>query len=533
MKTNEQLDNQLNQLGKQLRAQPSVVEQGLSEIRDVDIVKAEASFYGIRLLFKPGISVAACLLVSLCVWFLMTTSSPVTLADVKGTINTKPWIHLQYDDGAKEWANLKERRSFYTCSETDDRDFYAGMRDHTEGVWRYYHSNWGQQIHEKPFVPRTYPQTAWEYAVGDWDNRGPVTSQRKTIETFTDALNGQDLVRFDTYDVGPAGLRSLVHQVWVDPETHLPIRIHKNNGPNQSSRQQTADFSFPDTGPNSIYELGAPRGLPVVANWGVIDPEAQVILDRAKQAWHELPRQMRIITKSQFGMSISYRMGDQFRNESYMSFNSDHTDLVARNYPREQTDWRAWAAEHLTAEGINVFDQEYDYKFYTLDASLSIQRHDKDWIHVCVPIRDQWPYINNVGPMTVLPTEPNLPDGCVLLRYERTDLRRDWVVDTQRDFICLEQHEYDLDEATGLWRKSGDFYVERTDLIQLSSGQWYAGTVSRPERMNGSTRYEVTLLTEKEMEQQLSKDTFVRFFDGEQLIKQAKESQATISFWGR
>ncbi len=172
MNNEKQLETRLKDLGTLLRSQPSPVERGLQRINDAQPVKSRRSLYGIPLLTKPGLGVAACLLISLCLWFFMTLPSTVTLAEVQEAVKARTWIHIAYDDGDQEWANLRERRSYFTSKPLDDGNFYAGTRDHVNGVWRYYHRNWGEQIHEKPFTPLAYPQSPWEYAVGDWDNRG-------------------------------------------------------------------------------------------------------------------------------------------------------------------------------------------------------------------------------------------------------------------------------------------------------------------------------------------------------------------------
>ena len=220
MKENdEQIEKRLEGLGDLLRAQPSITKKGMQTLRQIQNAgPIRRTVFGLPLV-RSGLSAAACFLVAVCVWFVILGTADFTLADVQQSITAKTWVLIRYQDGAREWANLQERISFYTRKDSDGGNFYVGMRDHVKGIWRYYHSNHGEQIHEAPFTPRPYPQMPWEYAVGDWDNRGIDKFARKTVEKFSDNIDGRQVVRFDTYNIGPLGLRSLAQQVWADPET--------------------------------------------------------------------------------------------------------------------------------------------------------------------------------------------------------------------------------------------------------------------------------------------------------------------------
>jgi hypothetical protein len=146
-----------------------------------------------------------------------------------------------------------------------------------------------------------------------------------------------------------------------------------------------------------------------------------------------------------------------------------------------------------------------------------------------VQIRDQWPYISNVGPMEVLEDEPGTPARCILLRWEGLGLRRDWYVDPKRDYICVKRIEFRKDQQTNQLIKSSE--VERTDLTRLSSGQWYARTI----KSQGKTTvgYDVRLLTDVELENLTSKDNSAGFFDGEKLLKSAMDDGVNVTFWAR
>lgn len=529
-KYDQKIEQRLVDLGNLIRSKPSVVTNGMRKIERMGQVKPLRSNAFISTLAKSGFGLAACLLIGALIWFSIVWPTSITLADVHKSIESKTWVLIRYDDGAQEWANLRERQCFVTYKTESPYNFYVGMRDHVNGIWRAYHSNWGQQIHEEAFAVRPYPQTPWEYAVGGWDDRGGGRFSNKTVEKSTDTIDGRKVIRFDTYNIGPLGLRSLAQQVWADLETRLPIRIRKYSGP---GKFKTGDFSFPQTGPSSIYDLNAPQGLQVVRNWGVIEPSARTIVDAAKQARQQFPDKMRILRKSKCRLDIYYRCDNKLRCESYGKIDERNNVLLPIELPETYEHIREWASDHLTLVNLLIYDGEYEYDLvrapWEPEVKLRVEYQNNEWIYVFVRISEQWPYINNVGPMTVLEDEPGTPPGCVLLRYEGLGLRRDWYVDPKRDYICVKQIEFRKDQDTGQLTRSSE--VGRADLTRLSSGQWYARTI----KSQGKTiaEYDVRLLTNVELENLTGKDNAVGFFSGEKLLKNAMDNGINVTFWAR
>jgi len=540
-KHGDPLDQRLESLGDLLRSQPSVMQRAMQAVEEMPTVTRRRSILFMPTVARSGIGLAACLLVGAFLWFCLAGPANITLADVQKSIDSKPWVLIRYDDGSQEWANLRERRSFSTHADPDGRNFYAGMRDHVQGIWRFYHSNWGRQIHEQTFAPRPYPQTPWEYAVGDWDDYGKIQFSSTSVEKFSDTIKGRQVVRFDTYDVGPLGLRVLAQQVWADPETRLPVRIRKYSGPDRGDESTTGDFSFPETGPSSIHDLGAPQGLPVVVNWGVIEPAAKVVVEAAKQALRQLPQSMRIIQKSKYGLSISYRLGNKFRSESYGKTNAEHNDPLVLEFPADNEQICQWASGHLTLFKVCIYDGQYEYTYDTGEglwdsstppgAMLGVRWRGGDGIEALLPIREQWPFTDNVGPMKVLENEPGTAQGYVWLRYEGLNLRRDWCLDPARDYICVKQLEFS--KRDDQWVEDEHRQTERADLTRLPSGQWYARSVRWPGIVAAPREFDVKVLTEAEMEQVAGADGFADFFSGENLLKRASARGAAVTFWAR
>jgi hypothetical protein len=538
----ERIAERLEKLGDLLRSRPSIVAGAMRTMaRGPRLKPARHVAFGPSLA-RSGLGLAACLAVGVCLWLALAGPVNITLADVQRSIDTKPWVLVRYDDGSQEWANLVQRLSFYTHADADGRNFYAGMRDHQHGLSRYYHSNWGPQIHEKTFTSRPYPQTPWEYATGGWDDWGLGPLARTTVEKFSDTIDGRAVLRFDTYDLGPAGLRALAQQVWADPETRLALRIRKYRGPDRGNKAVTGDFSFPESGPASIQDLGAPERLPVVTNWGVMDLAAKAIVDAAREALKQFPRNVCVIRKSAYELSISYRLGDRFRQETYGTASPDHRSLLALELPDGLENVRAWAVSHLTLFRLCLYDGQFEYSYDTGEgkwrsstdpgATVSVRRHADDWIDApLMPTGDQWPFLSNVGPMQVVKDVPDTLAGCVLLRYEAPDLRRDWYLDPARDYICLKQAGFYLEAGQMGERKSEQ--AARMDLTQLPSGQWYARTVVRPGIMSGTAQLDVRLLSEAEIRELGRENEPTGFFRGAKLLQEAKDRGANVTFWAR
>ena len=464
----------------------------------------------------------------------------ITLADVQKSIESKTWILIQFEDGKQEWHNLNEKKSFYAGVDKNGSNFYRMMHDNVNGIKRSYHSNWGYQIHEQPVTPGPFPQTPWEYVTSGWDNEGAGKSISQTIEKSTDTIDARQVIRFDTYNIGPLGIRVLAQQVWADPETRLPIRIRENMGwrrPQEVNTFRTGDFSFPEDGPSNIHDLGAPQDLKVVRNWGVIDPEAKFIIDAAKQAQRQFPSGMRIITKTKYRVSIYYRLNNKFRNETYVRMNNEHNDYLPLDYPESNEQIHQWAKTNLTLSTMSISDGKYEYSYNSganpqdsPELTLHVEQHgNDDWVNIFLPIRDQWPYTNSVGPMRVLEDDPEMPPGCVLLQHEGLRRKCNWYVDPERDYICVKQIMFRKDKETGKWVKDQDV-KERSELTYLTTGQWYA----RVDNLWGDVReLDVRPLMDSEVELLGGQDDAEGFFDGEKLLKEAMDAGAKITFWAR
>ncbi len=530
MKNNKEIENRLDKLGELLRSEPSVIKNGMQKIEHIEQPKKSKSVSFLPALYKSGIGLAACLLIGAFLWLTTFWPASITLADVQNSIGSKEWILISYDDARKEWVNLKDRRCFVFYGDYPSY-FYTGMRDHVKGIWRFYHTNWGQQINEETFDVRPYPQTPWEYAIGGWDDTGRTGFPHTIIEKVNDIIDDRNVVRFDKYSVGPLDLRVLTEQVWADPETRLPVRIRKYSEPDEFD---TGDFSFPETGPSSIFDIGAPKNLKVISNWGITDPGALAIIDAGKKASHNLPKNMRIIEKRDILIKIYYQIGNKLRTEYYGKVD-DNNRLLPIDYPETNDNIRQWAINNLTRFVLNICDGEYNYFTGIKDAPFvpdtypSVEYQDSMEIGILGPFDNQWPYIGNVGPIWVVKDEPNTPPGCVLMRYEGTGVRRDWYIDTEHDDICVKKIEFHEYEDSGEFINPSE--TEWTNLTQLPSGQWYARTAERKGKV--LEEYDVKLLSDSEIEQLTGKNDSKGFFDGVKVMKSEMDKGKKVKFWAK
>ncbi len=124
--------------------------------------------------------------------------------------------------------------------------------------------------------------------------------------------------------------------------------------------------------------------------------------------------------------------------------------------------------------------------------------------------------------MRVLEDAPRLPTGCVLLRFEGHDLRRDWYVDPARDYICVKQREFAPDDIHTR-------QIDRMDLTRLPSGQWYAKTVHTPN----TVKLDVHPLSHAEIQELTRENESSGFFSGERLLQEAMDRGASVTFWAR
>ena len=271
----------------------AVLKELLQQFDKVETQKPAASLPNIRrqIMKSPITKIAAAAVIIFVAITIITQfggsidGAGVAFADVRAAFMAQPWVHLQYDNGTESWYNLKTgghcHKQLYSYG---DSFVYINR---TDNLRQRYTPEHGQHIREnRPaiykdnIIPPYEPKTAWDTIVGHWEKIAEQGgSGYHEVEIKVDTLDDKIAVRFDLYYNDAAGRRLLIKQIWADPQTRLPVKVWESLSLAQREEQNreyiTGVFSFPETGPLSIYDLGVPKDLPVVRNYDKI-PETSV-----------------------------------------------------------------------------------------------------------------------------------------------------------------------------------------------------------------------------------------------------------------
>jgi hypothetical protein len=267
----------------------------------------------------------------------------------------------------------------------------------------------------------------------------------------------------------------------------------------QNREYITGQYEFPGTGPSCLEDLGVPPNLPVVEADQPTPQDVQQIIEAGTAAKERFPTRYRVIRydpKSQFGSNIIlfWRDGDRFRLDNYMNLSSSKNDDKQREYAKYHLDLPATAEQILawTASQEDVHDIYIDAngKSYSrrnphpaisntpkqpearVTDSIVIHSPQREVMLVNSPNwphNQPWPYVGTRGGWQILPQSEDLPPGCVGLRYEAGDIRRDCIIDPAHDYICVNYIGWK--QKDGQWIK--DRQDQLLDLQQLPTGQWY------------------------------------------------------------
>ncbi|UCE50408.1 MAG: hypothetical protein JSW47_09625, partial [Phycisphaerales bacterium] len=227
----------------------------------------------------------------------------IVFAEVRQAFLAESWVHLQYDNDTESWYNLK------TGDHCHKQLYPWGVSfvyiDRTDGLIQRYTPARSQHIREdRPtrykdnIIPPYEPETAWERIV---EQIAEQPGKYHQVQTQTDTLDGKTVIRFDIYYIDAIKKRLLTKQLWADTQTKLPIKIRKKLT-SQERKDQNREyiegvFSFPETGPSSIYDLGVPRDLPVAKSYDqAADPVIKEIFETAKQYYENFPKRCRAVT---------------------------------------------------------------------------------------------------------------------------------------------------------------------------------------------------------------------------------------------
>lgn len=488
---------------------------------------------------------AAAALIAVLVW-----PSSVTMAEVQAAVEREPWCHLTFDNGREVWTSLRDNT--YAIKWEDGRAVYS---DYNRGLrWRFMTdpSNPAYPMHlvEEKIEPRSLQPTIWRATAGHLEDAwltGQPEDQTPQVELAFENVGGRRLVRFDRYHTDALGQRLLVEQLWADPQTRLPVKVRERlqlaYREQQDREYIEGTYTFPDDGPQSIYDLGVPREYQAVrAVEGEQPADVMRLLEDARAATDRFPEHYRAIvwsSRSSSWVDIMYFSGRPtirtFRSGQSISDYAGTMVRIERRFPDEghplpvpatAEGILSWAATEMPVElhlsdGERAFSQRGPFppSFVNVPATTVYvlpAQHELNFNRTFWPTEFQWPLAAPFAgaSLTVLAGSPHAPPGTVGLRMTTpANQRSDYYLDPAHDCLCLRWMTWQ--ESGGAWRFERD--VRLHDLVQLSGGQWVA---TRMESHEATYSIDIAVLSPEDFPPGL--------FDVEKALEDARKRGAVI-----
>ena len=418
------------------------------------------------------------------IFILFHGKSSITLADVRAAVAEQSWVHLKYDNGRERWISLRDGRRFY-----QHENRYVDYFDYDRGVRRIYRGVDFRKIYESHIEPEEKPTDAWDAALGWYERSVGKPKNAYEVEKHTETVNGQRLIRFDTYYTDVQGRRLLSGQTWANPDTRLPVwerhRLQRHEREEQNREWITGTYNFPETGPTSLYDLGVPRDAEIVRRKKIpLTPEVQAIVEAARLAREQFPTNYRTIiwpAGKSGSVNVVYRDGEKIRRKQY-NIMSAHDPQYKHAYlplPASAEQVLQWVQ---TQEPVNqwlIADRIWYFRwrpFFEGPSPATVEiRRDLFLVRPenC-PTTYQWPYTFKSN-LQILADAPNLPIDCIALRRSFAEIREDYYLDPSHDYICFKKVEWRKED--GEWKRYDG--ITLSEYARLPSGQWYATRRSR------------------------------------------------------
>ena len=465
----------------------------------------------------------------------------VAFADVRNAFLAKSWVHLLYDNDTESWYNLETGDHGHTQLKSFGESFvYINRLENLR--WRYTPADARHIEKDRPavynndIIPNHERQTAWDTIVGHWekiaDNGG---SEYYDVEIHDDTLDGNTTLRFDIYRIDALDRKLLTKQLWVDPETRLPVKIQEKLTSRQQKDQNreyiTGIFSYPDTGPVSIYDLGVPKDLPIAKSYNkVSSPSVKEIFDTAKQYCQTFPKRCRaVIWQNDYAsgmVDVVYRDGEKIRFNHYSTVGQIPTEHPL-NLPTNVDGVLEWA-ETQPPLSIYLDDEKKSYHRSHHPAFEDLRtpktRVTRSWRRGLPQeahfIEEHWVY-SELPPerFGIIEDAPENLKNYIGIRKESGTIRRDYYIDPERDYIRVRWIWWVLRD--GEWQKQREYV--NVEMRQLPTGHWYETKrklIQYPNPEKGYSRHEENYMIDIEL---LNEDDFpLDTFNGEKLLDNAE-----------
>jgi hypothetical protein len=498
--------------------------------------------YIVRHGFKK-LAVAAALVTALIVtmehWGGSANGTGIAWGNVRDAFLAQRWVHVKYDNGRETWSNLLTGDHYLK-----DWNGQCWAEDRTRNIRQVYDPAFGQHISEgrtvrdpNAILPPCKPRAAWESVVGPWEAMAEHGGRGDwEVERHSERIDGAELARFDCYFHDAAGRRLLIRKIWADPKTRLPVTIWERLQLAERERQKresiTGAFDFPETGPADIYDLGVSRDLPVAKDYDKLAVASVVeVLQAAKAALKRFPPRYRVVVwdnSKETEIEIVFRDGRKIRHDHYFNFPVGLHPQYHLALPATAQQALDWARTQIPVSTY-LFDGEKEYYRHYLHpvfpndpAEVRVLK-DTDGSGLPTssrPIEQQWFHAKlRPADFEVIADAPAGLSKYVGLRTNRGDIRREYYIDPEHDYLCVRNIWWK--QRSGQWEKEREY--EYSDLTQLPSGQWYAakqGLVTYPDPERGTARGGENLNMDVQV---LDEGDFPPgTFDGEKLLEGAK-----------
>jgi hypothetical protein len=462
----------------------------------------------------------------------------VAWSDVQKAFLAQSWVHLKYDNGTESWYNLKT--GDHCCKQLYSFGDSFVYINRTDNLRQRYTPEHGQHIEEdrpaiykNEMIPPYEPKTAWDTIIGHWEKIAEEGgSEYYDVEIKTDTLYGKSTVRFDIYYIDALERKLLSKQLWADPETKLPTKIREKLTAQQQKDQNreyiTGVFSFPETGPLSIYDLGVPKDLPVAKDYDkTANSSIEEILKVAKQYYENFTKHCRAViweNDSESEIGVIWRDGEKIRFNHY--FNMVGPDYLEYHLelPTTVEQILQWIKTQppisiYLDDGIKSYHRSHHPAYKDLKTPKT--RVTRSW-RSGLPekahfIEEHWEYMYlNPQRYKFIEDAPEELKKYIGIRTESGTIRRDHYIDSEHNYIRVRNVWWIL--RNGQWEKEREYIT--TEMTQLPDGQWYVTKrklIIYPNPEKGTSGHEVNYNIDIKLleDEEFPPDTF----NGEKLLE--------------
>ncbi|MCK5272486.1 MAG: hypothetical protein KAJ52_07905 [Sedimentisphaerales bacterium] len=438
------------------------------------------------------LATAAAVIIALVIGMNFFNSSPdgdgIAWGDVKTAFMNQNWVYVKYDNGREEWHNLNTGTVFHK--------YEGGTLDVLSRDYTHIYNLGMNSIreHRKGKATMTWQnRSAWDVIVGPLEKSSIKSSNAKYpyhVEKHTETIAGQELVRFDVYELDAFDNKILTQQLWADPQTQLPVRIRRKHRASDREKHgsdyTTGNFDFPKTGPVTIYDLGAPENLEIVNTREREEHtslEASQVIQKSKEYSENFVEHYLAVIWEDTGkngisfVNVIYRNGNKIHVSTYM-FNQHilKQEHIDRHLTADDILERTQYNECMS---VYIFDGEREYKCRNSlshwneadnQARVVIRRAKRPiglqlWFRIEIRL---WPHVGwaKGRHCEVVFDHPDNPAGCVTIQ---ADKERFFFVNPEKNYLAVGRIR--METINGILQKFMETWW--SDFKQLPTGHWY------------------------------------------------------------